>query len=209
LWQHNKRLLTSDNRQWHESQRQGVKELIERTSNGMQHNHILVIGIGGTGKSYTAAWLAAQGIPALDADLVPRLAQFLDRNGNIVSFARGADAAWFAHHRFCWHLPTVRQLLNDHATLILFGYADNMFEVVDWFDSVYHLQATDALLLQRLTSPSRENWMGETAEQRGYMLHQKRLLEVEVAKRGILSIDAVLTPAEIYERICAIRQSNQ
>jgi hypothetical protein len=103
------------------------------------------------------------------ADTVPGLAQFVDRDGRVVDFQRGADEAWFAQHSFRWVEAMLAQLLAAHSTLYLFGIADNMFELLGHFDQVYHLHADHALLL-RLTHPGRRNWMGETEAQRQFIL---------------------------------------
>ena len=167
----------------------------------MSARQILVIGVGGTGKSYIVNCLHPRGIPAFDADSVPGLAQFVDRNGCAVDFPRSADEQWLAQHTFQWVDLALDQLLATHPTLYLCGMADNMFDFLDRFDQVYHLRATHDLLLQRLTHPARQNWLGETAAQRRFVLRQNDMLEQQVALRGIPSVDAALSPNAIYEQI--------
>ena len=66
----------------------------------MKKSHVLVFGVGGTGKSTIVNHLRARNIPAFDGDSVPGLAQFFDLVGQQVDFQRGADEQWLAEHPF-------------------------------------------------------------------------------------------------------------
>jgi hypothetical protein len=170
----------------------------------MQSYKVLIIGVGGTGKSYLATYLRARGIAAFDADSVPNLAQFVTHDAHPVAFLRGADAQWLAQHPFVWVESVLLRLLATTPQLYLFGMADNALDMVMHFDQVYHLRANHELLLRRLTHPERVNWMGETESQRQYVLRQSDALAQQVRQRGIPSIDAALPPDVIYQQIQAV-----
>lgn len=161
-------------------------------------HHILILGPGGSGKTYTTRALHARGIPAFDGDAVPNLIHFADRAGTTVPYPDDADAAWFAQHAFLWRTPVLRQLLADHPTLYLFGIADNAFALASWFDKTYYLQTSQAIRLERLLSAERDNPMGKTEEQRLVSLQVAAELDQQAAALGLAIIDATLTPEAIY-----------
>jgi len=164
---------------------------------------VLVLGPGGSGKTYTVQRLRALGINAFDGDAVSDLIHFADKDGNTVPYPLDADAAWFARYDFLWREHVLRRLLEENETLYLFGIADNAFDVMHLFDKTYYLKADQVLLRQRLLSPTRDNPMGRTKEQREVSLRAAAELDQVVASLGIETIDAGLSPEEIYRIISA------
>ena len=162
---------------------------------------VLVLGPGGSGKTYATRQLRALGVNAFDGDAVFGLIHFVDKAGNTVPYPLDADAGWFAQHNFVWREPVLRQLLHDNESLYLFGIADNAFDLMYLFDKTYYLKADRIVLRQRLLSVDRDNPMGQTAEQREVAIHVAAELDQKIAVLGIETIDATLSPEEIYRII--------
>jgi hypothetical protein len=160
--------------------------------------HVLILGPGGSGKTYTARALQAHGLPAFDGDAVPDLIHFVDKTGATVPYPEDADAAWFAQHDFLWREPVLQQLLAEHPTVYLFGIADNAFNLLFWFDNVYYLKTSQSIRLERLLSTERDNPMGKTAEQRMLSLQVAAELDERARQLGLEAIDATLSPEAIY-----------
>lgn len=123
----------------------------------MKKSHVLVFGVGGTGKSTIVTHLRARDMPVCDGDNVPGLAHFFDGGGQQVDFQRGADEQWLAEHPFRWNDSVLLQRIASQPTLYLFGLADTIFDLIDHFDIVFYLRADADLILQRLAHPKRNN----------------------------------------------------
>jgi hypothetical protein len=162
---------------------------------------ILVVGPGGSGKTFTVNRLRATGVNAFDADAVPGLLRFLDRAGRDVPFPEIVDATWYATHQVVWDLDVLQRLLAEHGPVYLFGIAGNAFAVRHLFDRTYCLRADAALVERRLLDPSRANPVGKTEEQRRLMLRSLDALYRRADELGITMIDASLSPEAIYAQI--------
>lgn len=180
-----------------------MEQRFVQDEHGTTPKKVLILGPGGSGKSYIAARLRNLGINAFDGDAVVNLIHFADKDGNTVPYPLDADAAWFAQYEFLWREPVLRQLLQDNATLYLFGIADNAFSLMHLFDKTYYLKASHDLLWQRLVSEERkrENPMGITEEQRDVALRVAAELDHLAVEHGLEMIDATLSPEEIYRII--------
>lgn len=162
---------------------------------------ILVIGPGGSGKTFTVSRLREIGVNAFDADAVPGLLRFLDRAGHDVPFPEVVDAAWFATHQVVWDLDVLQRLLAEHDPVYLFGLSGNAFRVRHLFDRTYCLRADAALVERRLLDPSRANPVGKTEEQRRLTLRSLDALYRRADELGFTMIDAALSPEAIFVRI--------
>lgn len=162
---------------------------------------ILVVGSGGSGKTFAVTRLRALGVNAFDADRVPGLLRFLDYAGHDVPFPTVVDAAWFATHHVVWDLDVLRRLLAEHDPVYLFGLSGNAFAVHHLFDRAYCLRADAALVERRLLDPSRANPVGKTAEQRQLLLGSLDALYRRANELGFTMIDAALSPEEIFAQI--------
>lgn len=152
----------------------------------------LVTGVSGSGKSTLAERLARRGIAAIDTDADPRLARFVDGDGNAVRRPSAPDMVWLATHRWVWSATRLAELLVAHPAepLFLCGHADNETEFFDRFERILLLQIDESTMLSRLDDPRRENdfgLVGDTREQvkRWRAGFQKRMLEL-----GAIPIDA-------------------
>lgn len=178
---------------------------IELANRPRHRGKILVIGSAGSGKTFVSGRLRERGVNAFDADAVPGLLRFLNRQGHDVPFPDEVDAAWFAAHRVVWDLDVLRQLLADFDPVYLFGLSGNAFAVRHLFDQTYFLRAEEALIRRRLLDPSRQNPVGKTEAQRRMLLASLARLQRRAGELGIPTIDAALSPEAIYAEITGER----
>lgn len=167
---------------------------------------VLIIGAGGTGKTYTVGKLRARGVNAFDADAVPGLAHFVDDEGREQSMPE-FDEAWFAKHHFVWDEDVLQRLLREHESLYLFGTAENAWDLRRLFDRTYCLKADRELVARRLASPNRNHPMGATAEQRAFLLEVLQIHDRLAEAHDLPTIDASLSPDEIFEAITRAEQA--
>lgn len=158
----------------------------------------LIFGPSGSGKTYISGDLRKQEIPAVDADAIEGLSSWYDGDGNKVPYPRDADQEFLDNHSFLWDKGFLKDYLDQHANIYLFGTAGNVFDMLDLFDKVYFMKVPEELQKERLMHQSRKNPMGETKYQRANAVAWGKDLEAEARKHQIPFIDATLTPKEIY-----------
>jgi hypothetical protein len=169
-----------------------------------RHAHsekVLVIGPGGSGKTFVVNRLRGLGVNAFDADTATGLLRFLDRDGRGVPFPELVTPAWFAVHQVVWDLDVLRRLLATPEPVYLFGLSSNAFEVHHLFDRAYCLHADAALIERRLLDPSRQNPVGKSEEQRRHMLGRLHVLYERAEALGFTMIDASFSPEAIFAQI--------
>lgn len=164
----------------------------------MENKKVLIIGSGGTGKTYMVSKLKEMGVNAVDADSFWGLIRWVDKNGQVVNFPEDANESWFNRHHFIWQKQVLEDLLSKPGNLYLFGISETAFNVIDLFDEVYYLKATPELVMERLSHPSRENPMGKTEEQKRLLVKGLKETMDKAEEMGLKSLDASLTPEEIY-----------
>lgn len=164
---------------------------------------VLVIGPSGSGKTYISAKLREKGVNAVDADLIPDLADWYDKDDRSVEFPPDADKEFLDTHRFLWKREVLEKFLEDQNEIYLFGLSGNIFDMLGVFDKVYLLKAQPEVLVERLRHESRENPMGKTEYQLQNALSYAKEIEETAQKLGIEMIDANQTPEQIYSQIAS------
>jgi len=165
---------------------------------------ILIIGPSGSGKTFVSAALRAKGINAPDGDLVEKLSDWFDGNGNKVICPPDADKEFLDNHEFLWDKNELKKFLEAQKEAIyLFGMSGNVFDVLDFFDKVYFLKTSPEVLVDRLRHESRENPMGKTDYQLQNAINWGKEIEGKASKLGIAMIDANRSPDEIFVDIMA------
>jgi len=167
----------------------------------MKYKKVLVIGSGGTGKTYAVNKLKNLGINAVDADSVYGLIKWVDESGKTVPWPENPKKEWFKKYEFIWDKDTLNKLLEELTELYLFGISDTAFEVTDLFDKVYYLTATPELIKERLENRNRENPMGKTEEQKQLLIEALEKTKTKAEKLNLTPIEASLSPEEIYQII--------
>lgn len=162
---------------------------------------VLIIGPSGSGKTYVSAKLREKGINAVDADLVPDLSDWYDKDNTRVEFPIDADKEFLDNHRFLWRKEALKKFLEGQNEIYLFGLSGNVFDMFDLFDKVYFLKAEPEALAEHLRHENRENPMGKTEYQLQNALSYAKEIKETARKLGIEMIDASQAPEQIYSQI--------
>ncbi len=166
------------------------------------HLHTLITGPSGSGKTYVSAALRNKGINALDADSIPGLCGWFNKKlGHQVLFPPGAGKPFLDNHAFLWNRDNLARFLANQQAIYLFGISRNAFDMLDLFHKVYFLKASQEVIINRLSNPSRNNPMGRTAYQLEYTLFWAQKNEENARRLGIEMIEADQSPDEIFARI--------
>jgi hypothetical protein len=99
----------------------------------------LITGRGGSGKSAICRELQRRGFPAYDADEVPGLCRWQDRNsGKFIPVDPAGDVD-FSKVAWAWQDTVLRQLINTRVDIILCGSSSNQNEYQSLFDTIFVL----------------------------------------------------------------------
>ncbi len=163
---------------------------------------VLIIGPSGSGKTHISAELKKQGINAIDADLVPGLSGWFDKDGKEVEYPEDAGKEFLDNHEFLWGKNFLKDYLEEQGAVYLFGLSGNVFSVIDLFDKVYFLKVEPEVLARNLRHASRGNPMGRTDYQLEKALKYAEEIEQKAKERGIEIINATgKSPEQIFEKI--------
>lgn len=102
------------------------------------------------------------------------------------------DEDWVQHHRWCWDLRQLDELLTEMpGTTVCAGYAENMEAAFDRFERVILLAVDAATQQQRLGDPLRENSFAMREEVRELMAaHLEEFQPRMAARHDVVTVDA-------------------
>jgi len=162
-----------------------------------------VIGVAGTGKSYSVEKMKRLKLNAVDAD--DGLATFVDEVGNEVQYDPDGGAKWWRSHYYVLKLGKLKKLLRKSKTLYLFGdvggqpgHMNGLLDVVHLFDRVYYLHAPMRLIEERLTKRTNNPFGKNPEEIKGVARHKNKLDRI-ARKRKFEIVDATLPMERIVE----------
>lgn len=170
---------------------------------------ILVTGASGTGKSTLCRFFREQGVHAVDGDEVRGLGRPVDLEGR--PLRRISKEQWrrIQDWRFFWDERALRRFLARSENVVLFGAADNVFDLdlAHLFDRRVFLRASWPVIRGRLNDPTRGNDWGrdEQPAQQEWVRRSTRDWPRRARSWGFEFVDAELPPAEILRRICEPR----
>lgn len=168
-------------------------------------SRILVTGPSASGKSTLALYFRKRGVNAVDGDDIRGLGSPVDLRGR--SLRRITKAQWrrIEDWRFFWHEPTLKRFLARNPDVVLFGAADNMFDLdlAPLFDRRIYLRASWAVIQARLDSPTRDNDWGRESQpaQREWVRKAVRDWPKKAKAREFEFVDATLSPARILTEV--------
>ncbi|KKT86396.1 MAG: hypothetical protein UW86_C0032G0008 [Microgenomates group bacterium GW2011_GWA1_Microgenomates_45_10] len=163
---------------------------------------VLIIGPSGSGKTYISAELRKQEINAVDADLIPRLSGWFNKDGKKVKYPEKADKEFLDNHEFLWNKEFLKDYLESQDDVYFFGLSGNVFNVISLFDRVYFLKVNPEILARNLRHESRENTMGRTDYQLENALKYAEEIEQKAKELGVKIIEVMdKTPEQIFQEI--------
>ena len=163
---------------------------------------VLIIGPSGSGKTYISAELRKQEINAVDADLIPRLSGWFNKDGKKVKYPEKADKEFLDNHEFLWNKEFLKDYLESQDDVYFFGLSGNVFNVISLFDRVYCLKVNPEILARNLRHESRENTMGRTDYQLENALKYAEEIEQKAKELGVKIIEVMdKTPEQIFQEI--------
>lgn len=107
--------------------------------------------------------------------------------------------------RFFWNVAALNRFLARNPTVVLFGAADNMFdlELAPLFDRRIYLLVSWSEIRNRLNDPSRDNDWGRDTQpaQREWVRRATREWPKRARARGFEFVDASLPPRQIFAKV--------
>ncbi|MEA3344275.1 MAG: AAA family ATPase [Patescibacteria group bacterium] len=163
---------------------------------------ILITGMPFSGKSCISAFMEKKGENVIDADKIEGLGQWFDKNGDKVDFPMNANKEWLGLHNFLWDRNFLRSWLDKRKSVIyFFGFAANVFDVVNLFDKAYYLDMSSEVLKKRFAKNERTNSMGQTQEQQATILRDLNNFAEKAKEKGLIFIQADQSPEDIYKTV--------
>ena len=167
---------------------------------------VLITGPSGVGKSTVCRFFRAHGVRAYDGDDVQRLGGPVDLRGRPLRAVTKHQWRQINDWRFHWDAAVLKRFLSRHRDVVLFGAADNLFDLdlTRLFDRRYFLQASWPVLRVRLNDPSRDNDWGrdEQPAQRKWVKRAALQWPAKARSQGFEFIDAESKPISILRRVC-------
>jgi dephospho-CoA kinase len=159
---------------------------------------ILITGRGGTGKTTIHELLLAKGYNSFDADEIPGLARWEDKNDKPVDvdytgFVDYSKVSWN------WNKAALERSLNQAEKVIICGSSSNQMGFYDLFDKVIILAMDEISHRQRLQN--RKSEYGKEEKTMRWLLDAHQKLAAESKELGAILIDASGTPQETVTQI--------
>lgn len=130
----------------------------------------LINGLEGTGKSTLCKILRSRGYPAIDADAVPDLCQWVNLTTNeMVPVDRvpfPVAPEWWSTHRWIWKSSKVAELVSlyEGRQGFLCGSASNEEDFYEFFGLRFYQWATDSTVIERLQQRDPYYWRHGSAD---------------------------------------------
>ncbi len=169
--------------------------------------HVLVIGVGGTGKSYLASRLRKKGFAVVDEGSTVGLTKLVDKNGRKAKYSTDSAENFWKNHFQVIDLKVLKKLLRENKTLYVLGDAggqpgkgNGSFDIIGMFDKVYYLHASEELLESRLMGRTSKQFGKRKGELKGVFAHKAKL-DKKAKALGILFVDAAMPVKDIVEKV--------
>jgi broad-specificity NMP kinase len=168
---------------------------------------ILVTGVAGSGKSSISKELNKLGYRAYDIEGLDGMFKmvrkdtkedFEDYDNADLEKVKNAD--WICDKN---KLNGLLQKQND-GIVFYCGVASNSDEIVSLFDQIILLKASPEMIRKRLSNREGTDDMGNTAENREWVLSWKDWWENQLIEKGAIVVDADGNPTEVAQKIIEI-----
>lgn len=168
-----------------------------------------ITGVAGSGKSLISKELNRLGYKAYDIEELEDMFKmirkdtredFTDYDNTDIEKVKNAD--WICDKN------KLEELLQKQNIGIAFycGIASNNNEIIQLFDQIILLKASPEVVCKRLSSREGTDDMGNTAENREWVLSWKDWWENQMIEQGALVVDADGNPTEVAKKIIELVQ---
>ena len=171
---------------------------------------ILILGPSASGKTTLAHYFQKKGKNSVDADLAG-IGIWKTKSGKVVKAPKGLGKKinqWAEQNNVLWVWDEIKlkKLLSKNKELYLFGGANNTYDFLEYFDRVYYLNASNALILKRLRKrlqdPKAYHQYGKTKTQQEEILKGIGVGRKKAKNAGLIFLPASSTPEKLFIRIC-------
>lgn len=165
---------------------------------------IFVTGVAGSGKSSISKELNRLGYKAYDIEELEGMFRMVrkDTREDFVDYDN-ADIEKVKNADWICDKNKLEELLQKQNNRIVFccGIASNNNEIIPLFDQMILLKPSPAIVRKRLSSREGTDDMGNTAENREWVLSGKDWLENQLIEQGAVIVNADGKPAEVAKKI--------
>lgn len=168
---------------------------------------IFITGVAGSGKSSMSKELNRLGYQAYDIEELDGMFKMVrkDTGEDFVDYDN-ADINKVKNAHWICDIDKLKELLrkqNDEVVLYC-GVASNNSEIIPFFDQTILLKANAEVVRKRLSIREGTDDMGNTSENREWVLSWKDWWEDQMIECGALIVDADGSPADIGQKILAL-----
>ena len=168
---------------------------------------IFVTGVAGSGKSSICKELNKLSYTAYDIEELEGMFKMVRKDtGKDFEDYDNADIEKVKNADWICDKSKLEELLKKQSDEVVFycGVASNNNEVIPLFDKVILLKASPEVVCKRLRSREGTDDMGNTAENREWVLSWKGWWENKLVGQGATVIDADGTPTGVAQKIIKI-----
>jgi Dephospho-CoA kinase len=161
---------------------------------------VIVTGGAGAGKTTIARALAADGIETVDGD-TQRIARWTYVGGAVVPDTEidFRSPVWNTAHRWRWDAVRVAEVFR--AGQVWCGYAANLDDFLDRFDTVIGLRMDAPTMLARMADPRRDNPWGVGEAMSPYLVRQLADIEAHLDRIATVHVDATRPLPEVLAAV--------
>ena len=168
---------------------------------------IFVTGVAGSGKSSVSKALNRLGYNAYDIEELEGMFKMVRKDtGEDFADYDDADIEKVKNADWICDKNKLEELLQKQSNGIVFycGVASNNDEIIPLFDQTILLKASPEIVRKRLSSREGTDDMGNTAENREWVLSWKDWWENQMIEQGAVVVDADGSPTEVAQKIVEI-----
>ena len=171
---------------------------------------IFVTGVAGSGKSSISKELNKLGHKAYDIEELEGMFKMVrkDTGEDFVDYDN-ADIEKVKNADWICDKNKLEELLQKQGDEIVFycGVGSNNDKIIPFFDRTILLKASPEIVRKRLISREGTDDMGNTTENREWVLSWKDWWENQIIEQGAIVIDADGSPTEVAQKIIEINKN--
>lgn len=163
---------------------------------------VLITGLSGTGKTTVAKELEKRGIAAFSVDEMEDMCWWVRRDngevfeGDIVDFTLD----FFNEHLYVCRMDVIKDILEKHEDVAIFGYWGDINDHLHWFDKVIFLTCKPETFLARINQRE-DNDFGKGKDMQEWLVNWQPQYEKELLEKGAMPINTEKPVEEIVEQV--------